>query len=363
MNILLIDNEFDGAYGSIHVFLHEIYECLNRMGHKVYVSRHIKESLDLIKNNRIAFSIGIGRFNQYISGIPLYEYARVLHYQWVIDNPYKLEIDTKSSFIKYILIDRKFRFCMDAAIHEPLFLPLGVSGRNSSHVERTQRKPGIVFSGQVRDVNGIYGEIKHSRLKKEVEMFIEEAVASLDKPFIDLFNETVKEVSPAGRKEVFRLCNSYIRAYKRKHVLSAISNYPVYLLGDIRDEDLKEQNNIYSVGKRSYEEAFYEMQKYEFSINIEPNFNDGMHDRVLRSIWNECILITNDGELQEKVLKDYVIYYKYKDVDQIQTIISESADGLYSKKAYMAKQIVMDHYTWFVIMNQLTDDYRREAYV
>jgi hypothetical protein len=123
VNILLIDNNFEGAYGSVRVFLSEINSCLKMMKHNVFYSRSVLESIELMRNHKIDFSLGIGKYFQKYQEVPLYEYMKVVHYQWIIDNPYKIDIDEKSEFIKYLVIDEQFSSCMSeySCAVEPLF--------------------------------------------------------------------------------------------------------------------------------------------------------------------------------------------------------------------------------------------------
>ena len=105
MNILLLYNIFDGANGSFQVFQEEIVEAVAKYDN-VYVSHDVSDTLRICKEINIDFSIGIGMFNQYINKCPIYDIVKVRHYQWVIDSPLKMDIDTESNGVTYICINK-----------------------------------------------------------------------------------------------------------------------------------------------------------------------------------------------------------------------------------------------------------------
>lgn len=356
MKILLVDNQFDGAYGSLTQFINEISFELLRMNHKVFIAKNMEDAMIVYKTQSIDFSIGIGRYPYYIQGRALYSIYQVIHYQWIIDNPYKMQIDNKSEYIRYILIDKLFLDCIDSVKNKELVLPLGIP-YDITVADTESRLPGIVFAGQIRDVNEIYAEIMSNRLRSRILQIIDILLQRLDEPFISVFNREAIDLNYEDKIQAFKLCNSYLRAYKRTKVITEIKNYPVYIIGD-SNKQVEQQGNVVFLGKSKYANVFEIMKKYRFALNIEPNFNTGFHDRALRAICNGNALITNYGMGQKRVYGENAILYKYSDInDIVDSIIHMSLEDIRNSNEIVSKR-VRKYFGWNSILSQIIKDFR-----
>lgn len=199
MNIILLDNQFEGAYGSIGVFIKEVFEELMLMGHRVFVAKTVEVAISIYEKNDVDFSIGIGKYGFVVDGKALYDRYNTMHYQWIIDNPYKIKIDYESSNITYVVIDGLFASCIEGVKNFVLELPLGVSSNICRENVKT-RTEGIVFAGQIKNPNLIYHEISEHRLKRQITDVIEQQLNQLDEPYINLLNDKVKDIEMEDKK-------------------------------------------------------------------------------------------------------------------------------------------------------------------
>ena len=150
MNILFFYNDFTGAYNSIEVFQKEI--LCSVFDDRIYVSYCVNDTLEICKKINIDFSIAIGAFNQYVDDVPIYEITKIHHYQWIIDNPLKMCIDSKNELVTYVLINKDFIFNMNC-YNSPLFIPLGLKC-NSDEIS-VKRKSKMQIPTKLHAISGM----------------------------------------------------------------------------------------------------------------------------------------------------------------------------------------------------------------
>ena len=356
MKILIVGNNFTGAYGSLNCFIEEIVFSFEKMECEVFLANAVHEAIGIYDKYSIDFSIGIGKYSFFWDGKALYDLYQIQHYQWIIDNPLKMKIDTESSFIKYILIDKLFANCIEKAKLPFLFCPLGVSNNTENHsVEKKDN--GIVFAGQIRDCNLIYENIKLHKCHQDIKKILDVLTSDLDLPYILQLERNILHLKSDDKAEVFSLTNSFIRSYKREKVLNEIRGIPVFIIGENQSKVLFKNSNITLLGKHKYYESFDIMKKYMFSINIEPNFNYGFHDRILRAAINGNIVITNDGIIQRKILKNYALYYQFSNIEDISNQILHMTEEEIENMSSRISETVSNNFGWERILEYIIMDF------
>lgn len=353
--ILVLGNNFTGAYGSLNCFIQEIVFSLKEMRHRVLLANSVSEAVNLYENNYIDFSIGIGKYLYFKEERPLYDLYKLLHYQWLIDNPFKLEIDTESSYIKYILIDKLFSCCIKQSQNAFLYLPLGIP--KFKITTDLEKKYGIVFSGQIRDSNTIFKEIDMNKRRLEIKHLLERLIMDLDMLYILELEKSIRKIPACDRMEIFSLTNSFLRAYKREKVINEIRDIPVIIIGENKSQRLLRNKNIKFLGKIPYYDSFKVMSKYMFCLNIEPNFNCGFHDRLLRGAANSSVVITNDGKMQKEILESDAIYYSFSSLDSISSQILDLQKTKVIEMGSRLKETVSYYFTWDKILKYILRDF------
>lgn len=359
MKILLVSNNFTGAYGSLKCFISEVFFYLSNMGNEVFLTDRVEKAIEIYERFDIDFSLGIGKYYLYLGEIALYDIYQKIHYQWIIDNPLKMEMDYKSKFIKYIFIDKLFEDCVSGTKLSPIFLPLGIPDFFTDL--ELKRKDGIVFAGQIRDANIIYNKIQVNKNRRIIMMVVDKILDDFDLPYIRVLNRYTSELSVYDKREVFALSNSFIRSYKREKVLNAIKGIPVYLIGENQCELLTRNTNVIQLGKMRYYDSFSIMKQYTFCINIDPNFNDGFHDRILRAAANGNIVITKEGRMQKNIFENNIIFYKVSDVMSLCEKILSLRDSEIEKMRLKSFEIARKYFHWIHILNYIINDYGGEC--
>ena len=355
MNILLLYNDFDGAYGSLAVFQKEMITTSGE-DLRLFVSYSTEETIDICNRNSVDFSLGIGEFNQYVNGVPIYDKTGVYHYQWIIDNPLKSYIDTNSHRIVYILINKEHVFNLGVTKNKPLFMPIGIKSKSSKTV-CDERQEGIVFSGQIKDNTELLTTLYDELSDKNIKVFIDEYRERLSDSFEKKFNVFFGELPIKEKKRIFRPLNTYFRSLKRKKVIQSIKNYPVYIIGDVFDDEVIKQHNVHPLNKLSYDQIWKSVSRYKYSINVNPNFHDGIHDRILRSILCGTIPISEESNWCQEVFGGNMIFYKYENAqieDEIATIDDDERFAMISN----LRNSVMC-FEWSILLKTIEENYKR----
>ena len=362
MNILILDNSFPGAYGSFGLFLREIGSALDAMGHRVVVSRSALESAHVLETEPVDFSLGIGRFGQFLDGVPLYDAFGVQHYQWIVDCPYKMALDDRSAFVKYVFIDAGFSQVSPKLKRAPLTLPLGVPAASPAKNPIASSRGEIVFAGQIRDASRIVAEIQTSKRRTEIMAAIDYCVGNIDSPFLPNYLSATAGMPEETRANMFGPVNSFVRAYKRECVISNITVRQVTVIGEVSSPVVLSRRNVQLLGKLPYADAFARIRGYRYALNVEPNFNEGWHDRVLRAPSCGALPVTNRrvdaGE--DRCLQDDMVTYDYCSVGEIDDRLDALSAADVEARLDRMKDLIGRRYGWPAVLSRIIDD-RKEA--
>ena len=352
MNALIIDNNFNGAYGSFYIFLNEIIKALRNMEISCFYVSSTIEAVDVYKKHNIDFSIGIGQYRNYYNDIPLYEVYKTIHFQWQIDNPLKNQIDFKSIYIQYLVISQDFLSLMKSTRRTPIFIPLGFDGEyiNSNFDDQVD---GVVFCGQIKSLSDLKDKMQESKYFKIISEITNRVMYNNNTYFIkEMLNFGIDKWDKESL-ECFSIANSYLRAWSRVTVITSIKKYPVYIIGDVNEPSVMMQNNIHFIGKRTYKDTLRLLSRFKYSLNISPNYRGCLHDRCLRSIVAGTYVINNFDEFVHETFKGSVFSFKYdeslKKLDEYFFTFNE----IKRKEAILKSQQYAQKYNWISILKYI----------
>ncbi|MBQ6776654.1 MAG: hypothetical protein IJP53_09365 [Synergistaceae bacterium] len=313
MKILLTENSFSGAHGSFRIFFDEIEYSLKTSGYTVYRADNVIQAASIYEQYRPDFSIGIGKYNFLVDEKLLCELYTTPHYQWILDNPLKLPCYSSKNFTP-VFIDREFAELYNPAPERFLWLPLGINTEYKATT--TDRRPGIVFAGQVKNIMALQEQINQSSQRAIIEKFLKMVSSNLDASFIMQYKNFVATNKPANVDEFFRLTNSYIRCLKRIAILDKIEHYPLVLAGSIEEKKILQKKNVIHVGEIPYSELTEFFSRYTHVLHISPNFSACIHDRILRGLQAGCQVITEENEILHKTFGNSILYFGYKNFNE-----------------------------------------------
>ncbi len=300
MTILALNNNFYGSYSSNQVFFAELMEAFLSLGVNVLKANSIKDAEFIYKKYKIDFSICFGKYFYYSDNIPLYEKYKILNFQWVSDNPLKMDIDLKSKWIRYIFIDDEYPILIDKmATFDYIFLPLGYLEKNKK--KRNSKNGKILFPCKIRNLKSLWNQIEESSYSKHIETFLD--FYSRSDSFIVSLNTFFKEnniISHVAKEEIFRKANEYVRIEKRLFVLNNIKGISIDVLAEDSGNELNNKN-INFIKPINYENTAKLFSEYMMVINVDPNYHSCLHDRFIRAVSSGTVCLTNVNKKMKKL--------------------------------------------------------------
>ena len=152
---------------------------------------------------------------------------------------------------------------------------------------------------------------------------------------------------------MYFMADIYMRAVTRQNVLEefARAGAKLVICGEKYDESsLSQYENVKIIPQVSYVQSLYLMHNYRYVLNIMPLFKAGIHDRVVNSMINGAVSISDSNSLMDRYFEkgsDYLCY-DITDKKSIKKLVSdinnERADWkLISQNAYKkAKSMTFD---------------------
>lgn len=347
LKILLTENNFSGANCSFKVFFNEIEHTLKNMECEVFRADNVHNAATVCMHQSIDFSLGIGKYDFLLDGRLLCEICGMPHYQWILDNPLKMPHYSTKNFTP-VFIDREFAELYDPPPQKFLCLPLGVES-SQCHSAQNNRKQGIVFAGQVKNLSMLKHQINRSRQRSLIEKFLGIMSNNLDSSFILQYKEFLVENELIDTEEFFRLTNSYLRCLKRVCILKKIKHRPLILAGEIADEAICQKSNVVLVGKVPYAELPELFSNYTHVLHISPNFSACIHDRILRGLNAGCRVLAEENSILRQSFGDSLTYFNYRDFDE--GIFRQEAETKRSSNEILAQ------FDWKKILTMIIGDY------
>lgn len=321
LNILVFNNNFMGSYGSNQVFYQELCQAIHEQGNNLYCATSFAEGEEIVKSIDIDFSISFGQYKIQEENIKFYDKYAIPHYQWVSDNPFKMNIDSESPYIHYIFIDDDFPLHTKKLVNRPLFLPLGCIGPVGSKYSSDNKIDAILFPAQIRDIGAIKDEIEHSPYREMILNFLKEV--DYDDSYIVQLNKFARNnfTEEEIPLEFFSLTNSYLRTNKRIMTVSSITGKKVVVVGQKPEIKFPDACDIEFLGKVEYVNIEKMMAQYRYVLNVDPNYYSCFHDRFVRAINAGSICITNENR-KISSQTGFSACYRFSELDSLPHLLT-----------------------------------------
>lgn len=349
--VLVYNNTFSSLYDVFPFFFQEILETFRLLNIKTYSVKNVEQAIYVMQNFKVDFSIGLGIFDFYYNNIPVYDIFKIPHYQWIFDNPLKVNIDFNSLNVKYVFIDYEFPKVIGNLKKKYIVIPLGYFPSKYSKF-RTDKINAVLFPGQVRNLKDIIKKIDVSEYKNEIYDFINNY--NYDDSYISELCKKTKNCSPEKKKELFYLTNSFIRTHKRIKIIESIKLVPVYVLDEQTDNEINSAN-VHFIGRCPYSQLEETMSNYKYILNIDPNFHACIHDRVFRGINAGSIVFSNYNYCINANKKFPYVYY-FGGESTVDDLIDSYATKLF--EVYEAQKEFIAPFSWFEGITKIVNDFK-----
>lgn len=252
-------------------------------------------------------------------------------YNYIVDHPmfHHPIINLELNNYHIICIDRNHKKYIEALypnIKTVTFMPLAAMPA-LQEVDFEQKKPIILFPGTFMPSKGHYDIIQEFTADRKkianalIERMISEPYITLERALADLLNKNGNEISPEIFKqkilEYYRV-DYYVRTYYREQLVEGLlkAELPIEVLGNgwenfksSYSERLKIRTGVsYALGLQMIANA-------QVSLNVQPLFKDGIHDRVFTAMANKTLAVTDTSCYMEECFtdeKDLILYQQGK---------------------------------------------------
>lgn len=347
VTVLGLNNNFYGSYGSNQVFFDELMEAFTSCGVRVVIASSVEEAVNYYETENISFSISFSKYQYFVDSMPLYEIYHKLNYQWVSDNPMKMNLDVNSKWMKYIFIDREYPLMFEHdSPNEYLFRPLGFLERNL--MENKGKNGRVIIPCKIRNLNDIYRKINESDESLFMKRFLDQY--DRDSSYISSLAIFFEQEQIGDKETFFRLTNEYTRVEKRIWAIEHVYELPVDVLSDDCGNNIR-NHNVRFLPVVGYEEIRAVINAYSFVINVDPNYHSCIHDRFIKAVSSGSICITNKNELTAKITP---YTYMFSEENSIMNAINAAE----KESAYLLLRKAILPYSWERSAKLILEDFK-----
>lgn len=183
-------------------------------------------------------------------------------------------------------------------------------------------------------------------MKNDSTLTIEDAVDRLSENEIYDYINLDKPL----HTQTFYLADAYIRCLNRKKLVQALDkcDCKMHLFGALWQE--LELKNAVLHKEIPFNLTFTVFAKSKISVNIQPNFKAGCHDRVFSAQLNGAVSLTDSTTLLRSEYSDMnnIMFYELDDIDAISSKVNSALSDINNLKkiAQAGSRIAYEKHTW-----------------
>ncbi len=310
------------------------------------------------------------------SGIYCIERLGRQFWHYILDHPFYHHDALKQelSNMHVICLDRKHKEYIESAyphIKECIVMPLAAARSLYAATKITDRKKTLIFTASYTDPDLVRIQAQKNMSAEGMIFFDKFVNILLENPFLTQ-EEAVRmiipgvsavDIAPVLQQHFY--ADVYLQAIIRQEIVAQLikNHIPVTLYGHnwnmfmdkagiIMKEEAEFLNNgkITYAGEVSYSELPDIYAASQMSINQNPWFKAGIHDRVPLSLINGCVCISDTSELLTETIPDSagVVCYSLENIEAMAVGIKELLDNpdKMQEIADAGAEYALSHMTW-----------------
>jgi hypothetical protein len=138
--------------------------------------------------------------------------------------------------------------------------------------------------------------------------------------------------------------DSYLKKRNRIRAIDSLNNYPTDFYGAGWDTRYSNVDNFKFFGEIKHTEVGEIISKYKVSLNFDPNWEDGVHDRVFTTLTNDTNLITNENLFLDEIeVKNANIFRYHPNIPNIEELADHAIKEWNSSET---KSVLLNH-SWY----------------
>lgn len=340
MNIVIYKGNFQ--YDVVNCFAEELGHELMKLGHNVYILNLVTMShnkiLAILSQNEIGLVLSFNGINFIEQKI--YEGLNIPLGILFVDHPF-FHVSRirayKGNMTFYCMHDEGFLNSFEECIAEDVpitWLPHG--GTEIVSDENIEKTYDIIMPGTIGD----YIQLEKEILNLELDILKRIAINMYEKGKqnynIPLYHYFKEEIFAEGielyrlRKDedflnafsyIYTLVDRTLRARNRYRIIKALvdKGLKVHHYGNLANTELKAHKNIITNGPLNYIDLVKEMKRSKFLLHDISYFENGSHERVLTSMLNRTLVLSNNNNYCNNMYIDgeNIVYYDMNNLDTL----------------------------------------------
>jgi hypothetical protein len=322
----------------------------------ISVSQPIEPQFSNINPANISFVLCIGHepLNIVINGKKLYDFFDCPFYVYVLDTPiYNLRSDLLIEYFKRSTIDNRLKILFAERIYLDLYSTYQLNGSRP----KIEFMPFAAFPSLPLKEEKVDRLVVIGGLGTELHTH-----SNLLEPTIDSYNpyevsqnqindliDTIEDNKFTGNAtthivRIFRLdpedlidtdflnfacaVDSYLKKRNRIRAIDSLQDCPTDFYGPGWDIKYSGSSNFRFFGEIKHTQVSEIISRYKVLLNFDPNWEDGVHDRVFTTLANGTNLITNENLfLNEIEGKSGNIYKYYPNIPNIKELAEDAIES------------------------------------
>lgn len=294
-------------------------------------------------------------------------------YNYIVDHPmfHHREISIPLKNYHVICIDRNHKKYVEACythIKSVVFLPLAAMP-SMMPVLFEQKKTKVLFPGTFMPSKEHYDKIqsfearKREDLLKLVDRMLGDHTLTLETAVCDLWKERGRILAPQELKGIMLECywvDYFVRTYYREQLIEGLlkAEIPLTVVGSgwerYHGPKASRLKTLEGVG---YFLGLQMIANARITLNVQPLFKDGVHDRVLSAMLNKTVAVTDNSIYIEEnfdTQKELVLYQPNR-IDRLaeRLVLLLDNQTLLEKTALAGYEKAVKQHTWDNRIQQL----------
>lgn len=192
------------------------------------------------------------------------------------------------------------------------------------------REIPLLFSGTYTCTADVWSaiEVCPPFIGRDIKKLIDIMLGDSSLPMEDAVKQLAKETDSlieqnfALHMQAYFLADTYIRSYQREQMVTALAEngYPLTIYGGNWDQmPCKNRSSLTLHTGIPYEQSFALMSHAKVVLNVMPLFKSGSHDRVLASMLNSSVSLTDSSLYLREHFTDKkdIVFYSIDNVDSL----------------------------------------------
>jgi len=350
----------------------------------ISISQPIAPQFETIDLSNIAFVFCIGHeaLSMIINGKIIYDFFDCPFYVYVLDTPiYNLRNTSGHLLIEYFnrsTKDDRLRILFAEKTYLDLysnyefnglkprleFMPFAAFPAVNKKEEKMDR--AVVIGGLGTELYLVHEDLlknldsynPYQVSKKQTNELIDaiehdQFAGNVVKHIVRIFNLEPKDLLDIDFLTFACEIDSYIKKRNRVRAVDSLKNFHTDFYGPGWDVKYKNVDNFRFMGKIKHTQISEITSRYKVLLNFDPNWENGVHDRVFTCLASGTSLITNDNLFLDKLEGNNSNIYRYRPNNPNINELAECAINGYQSTE--VKSILLNH-TWHTRITTLIEN-------